>query len=69
MQWFFKEEIRSLGWYTTDLRRFVRTISSEIRHSDGPEILLAVADQLFTGDILEDSPCRVLVGKSRRQLR
>ena len=54
VQWFFKEEIKSRGWYTAELRkvavRFRRTI---IREQD-VRFLIKVADQLFQGRILEE---------------
>jgi 3-methyladenine DNA glycosylase AlkD len=54
VQWFFKEEVKSRGWYTAELRkvavRFRRTILREL----GPGFLIRVADRLFTGDILEE---------------
>ena len=54
VQWFFKEEIKSRGWYTGELRkvavRFRRTILKEL----GLSFLLQVADKLFTGRCLEE---------------
>jgi 3-methyladenine DNA glycosylase AlkD len=54
VQWFFKEEIKSHGWYTADLRRLAiryrRTIYKEI----GIGFLVHVADQLFRGRVLEE---------------
>jgi 3-methyladenine DNA glycosylase AlkD len=54
VQWFFKEEVKSRGWYTAELRkvavRFRRTI---IREQDA-RFLIKVADQLFQGQILEE---------------
>jgi 3-methyladenine DNA glycosylase AlkD len=54
VQWFFKEEIKSRGWYTAELRkvavRFRRTILKE----RGLKFLLQVADQLFSGRVLEE---------------
>lgn len=54
VQYFFKEEIRSRGWYTGELRkvavRFRRTILKE----RGLEFLLQVADRLFKGRVLEE---------------
>ena len=54
VQWFFKEEIRSRGWYTAELRkvavRFRRTILREL----GLPFLLEVADKLFSGRVLEE---------------
>lgn len=54
MQWFFKEEIKSRGWYRTELRkvavRFRRTLIREV----GLKFLIEVADELFSGSILEE---------------
>ena len=54
VQWFFKEEVKSRGWYTAELRkvavRFRRTILREL----GMPFLLQVADKLFSGRILEE---------------
>lgn len=54
VQWFFKEEIKSRGWYTAELRkvalRFRRTILKEL----GLPFLLQVSDKLFSGRVLEE---------------
>lgn len=54
VQWFFKEEIKSRGWYTAELRkvavRFRRTIIKEA----GLPFLVQVADKLFSGRVLEE---------------
>lgn len=54
VQWFFKEEIKSRGWYTAELRkvaaRFRRTIVREL----GTDFLLRVSDKLFRGRVLEE---------------
>lgn len=61
VQWFFKEEIKSRGWYTGELRkvaaRFRRTILKEL----GLPFLLQVADKLFTGRCLEEKVFAVLM--------
>jgi 3-methyladenine DNA glycosylase AlkD len=61
VQRFFKHEIKSRGWYTGELRklavRFRRTILAE----RGMEYLLQVADQLFSGDVLEEKVFAVLM--------
>ncbi len=61
VQWFFKDEIKSHGWYTADLRRFARKESRAVAARDGIETLLRVADQLFTGENLEEKVCAVLM--------
>jgi 3-methyladenine DNA glycosylase AlkD len=54
VQWFFKEEIKSRGWYTGELRkvavRFRRTIIREL----GLPFLIEVADDLFADKVLEE---------------
>ncbi len=54
VQWFFKNEVKSRGWYTGELRkvsvRFRRTILAE----SGQDFLVQVADQLFRGKVLEE---------------
>jgi len=61
VQWFFKEEIKSRGWYTGELRkvaaRFRRTILKEL----GLPFLLQVCDKLFTGRCLEEKVFAVLM--------
>ncbi|HYN15904.1 MAG TPA: DNA alkylation repair protein [Terriglobales bacterium] len=61
VQWFFKEEVRSHGWYTADLRRFARQTSREIQATGGLETLVQVADRLFTGEVLEEKNFAVLL--------
>ena len=54
VQHFFKQEIKSRGWYTAELRkvavRFRRTILKE----RGLQFLVTVADELFSGEVLEE---------------
>ena len=61
VQWFFKEEIKSHGWYTAELRRTARRIRREIRGEHGLDFLVAVADQLFSGPVLEDKNMAVFL--------
>lgn len=61
VQHFFKNVIKSRGWYTDELRkvavRFRRTILAE--HDIA--YLVEVADQLFRGDVLEEKVFAVLM--------
>src|SRR5215469_3649099 len=61
LQWFFKEQIKSHGWRTADIRkaavRFRRTIIKE----RGQDFLLKVADRLFRGRNLEEKVFAVLM--------
>jgi 3-methyladenine DNA glycosylase AlkD len=61
VQWFFKEEIKSHGWYTGDLRRAARGFRREIRKEHGLDVLVRVADELFSGPVLDDKNAAVLL--------
>lgn len=61
VQWFFKEEIKSHGWYTADLRRAIRQCRRDILREHGLDFLVAVADQLFTGLVLEEKIAAVFL--------
>lgn len=54
VQWFFKEQIKSRGWYTAALRRAARQCRRELRKEHGLEFVIAVADHLFAGTVLEE---------------
>jgi 3-methyladenine DNA glycosylase AlkD len=54
VQWFFKEEIKSHGWYTADLRRAARRMRREILQNNDFGFLVKVADELFSGSVLEE---------------
>jgi 3-methyladenine DNA glycosylase AlkD len=54
IQWFFKEEIKSHGWRTADLRRALRSCRKEILRDHDLDFLVRVADQLFSGPVLEE---------------
>lgn len=61
VQHFFKEEVKSRGWYTAELRklsiRFRRTLLQE----RGLPFLVQVADKLFAGRILEEKVLAVFL--------
>jgi 3-methyladenine DNA glycosylase AlkD len=61
VQWFFKEEIKSHGWYTADLRRAARGFRREIRQEWGLDFLVQVADRLFSGTVLEEKIAAVFL--------
>ena len=61
MQWFFKEEVKSRGWYTAELRKVAVRFRKTILAEHGQEYLLEVADQLFQGDVLEEKVFAVLM--------
>ena len=54
VQWFFKEAIKSRGWYTAELRKVAVRFRHTIVRERGIEFLVKVADQLFRGRILEE---------------
>ncbi len=61
VQWFFKDEIKSHGWYTADLRRAARGWRREILREDDFDFLVEVADKLFSGAVLEEKIAAVLL--------
>jgi 3-methyladenine DNA glycosylase AlkD len=54
VQWFFKEEIKSRGWYTAELRKVAVRFRRTIIREQGTDFLLRVADKLFQGRVLEE---------------
>ena len=54
VQWFFKDEIKSHGWYTAKLRSEAVRFRRSIRKEFGLDFLLQVADELFSGRVLEE---------------
>jgi 3-methyladenine DNA glycosylase AlkD len=61
VQWFFKEEIKSRGWYTADLRRAAVRLRREVRKEYGLDFLVEVADHLFSGPVLEEKIAAVFL--------
>jgi 3-methyladenine DNA glycosylase AlkD len=61
VQWFFKEEIKSHGWYTADLRRAAVGFRRTVRKEDGLDFLIEVADDLFSGSVLEEKVAAVFL--------
>lgn len=61
VQWFFKDEIKSHGWYTADLRRAAVRSRREVRKERGLDFLIAVADRLFSGSVLEEKIAAVFL--------
>lgn len=61
VQWFFKEEIKSHGWYTAALRRAVRRCRREILGEHDFVFLTKVADALFSGTVLEEKVAAVFL--------
>lgn len=61
VQWFFKEEVKSHGWYTAALRAFARERRREILNDHDLQFLVQVADRLYTGRVLEEKIFAVLL--------
>jgi 3-methyladenine DNA glycosylase AlkD len=61
VQRFFKEEIQSRGWRMKELRQLARRFSRLIREQEGLDYLVAVADELFRGPVLEEKVLAVLL--------
>jgi 3-methyladenine DNA glycosylase AlkD len=61
VQWFFKDEVKSHGWYTGDLRRAVRRCRREILREHDLAFLVKVADELFAGSVLEEKVASVFL--------
>jgi 3-methyladenine DNA glycosylase AlkD len=54
VQRFFKEEVQSRGWYTAELRKLSVRFRKAILTDCDQTFLLAVADKLFRGRVLEE---------------
>jgi 3-methyladenine DNA glycosylase AlkD len=61
VQRFFKEEIKSRGWYTGEIRKLARRFEKVLKGDAGLEYLVAVADDLFNGDVLEEKVLAVFL--------
>ncbi len=61
VQWFFKEEIKSHGWYTAPLRRAVRSWRLGILRERDFGFLVEVAGHLFAGSVLEEKIAAVFL--------
>jgi len=61
IQWFFKDEIKSRGWRTADLRRAIRRCRKEILREHDIAFLVSVAYQLFSGRVLEEKAAGILL--------
>ncbi len=68
VQRFFKEEVRSRGWYTAELRKVAVRFRRTILREQGMPFLIAVADRLFTGRILEEKVFAVFLLEKQTQL-
>ena len=57
VQWFFKEQVRSHGWYTAELRRYARMLHGQLAADEA--LLLDVAERLFASPVLEEKALAV----------
>jgi 3-methyladenine DNA glycosylase AlkD len=67
VQWFFKDQIQSQGWYTAKLRRVAVRFCRRIRTEFGLDFLLRVADELFAGRVLEEKVFAVFLLEKRTE--
>jgi 3-methyladenine DNA glycosylase AlkD len=65
VQWFFKEEIKSHGWYTAALRKAASQFVREITRDHSIDFLKEVADKLFSGKNLEEKVLAVFLLEKR----
>ena len=64
VQWFFKEEVTSRGWYTAELRKVAVRFRRTIIREQNLHFLIRVADQLFRGRVLEEKAFAVFLLES-----
>ena len=61
VQHFFKNEVKSRGWYTGEIRKLARRFNKVLKKEAGLTYLVEVADLLFDGNILEEKVLAVLL--------
>ena len=54
VQWFFKEQVKSRGWYTNELRKVALRFRRSLLDDCGLAYMVQVADDLFRGEVLEE---------------
>jgi len=57
VQWFFKEEVRSYGWYTAEIRRYAKVLHEQLAADQA--LMLDVAERLFASPVLEEKALAV----------
>ncbi len=67
VQWFFKEEIKSHGWYTAALRKTAVQFRRSVARERGMDFVVQVADKLFTGRNLEEKVFAVFLLEKQTQ--
>ncbi len=68
VQWFFKEEVQSRGWYTAELRKVAVRMRRSIVREQGMDFLVRVADELFSGRVLEEKILAVFLLEKQTHL-
>jgi len=68
VQWFFKEEVKSRGWYTAELRKVAVRSRRSIVREQGMDFLVKVADELFSGRVLEEKVFGVFLVEKQTHL-
>jgi 3-methyladenine DNA glycosylase AlkD len=61
VQHFFKEEVQSHGWRTAELRKVAVRFRRSIAKERGMEFVVSVADELFSGHVLEEKAFAVFL--------
>jgi 3-methyladenine DNA glycosylase AlkD len=61
VHWFFKEEVKSRGWHTAELRKVAVRFRRTIVRERGLDFLVQVSDQLFRGRVLEEKAFAVFL--------
>jgi 3-methyladenine DNA glycosylase AlkD len=61
VQWFFKEEVASHGWYTDALRRYASVVHKTLARDE--QHLLAVAEALLDSRVLEEKLLAILLAQ------
>jgi 3-methyladenine DNA glycosylase AlkD len=67
VQWFFKEEIKSHGWYTAALRKAAGQFRRGVVRERGMDFVVQVADKLFSGRNLEEKVFAVFLLEGQTQ--
>ncbi len=67
VRWFFKEEIKSHGWYTAALRKAAVQVRRSIVRERGMDFVVQVANELFSGRVLEEKVFAVFLLEKQTQ--
>ncbi|HEY6075048.1 MAG TPA: DNA alkylation repair protein [Anaerolineales bacterium] len=68
VQWFFKEEVKSRGWYTAELRKVAVRFRRAMAREQGMGFVVQVADKLFSGHYLEEKVFAVFLLEKQTKL-